>query len=224
MKTRKWTYRLLVRMPMLLILLSVIAVTLLRWVPVRHTPVMLKRAYQFRGDQGYRSEQEWVSLEDMSPELIEAVILSEDQKFYAHHGFDFGEMRRMWKAHKRGGSKLRGCSTISQQTAKNVFTFGTRTWVRKAAETWWTFLIELIWGKRRILEVYLNVVEWGRGTFGAEAAAHEYFGVPASSLLSEQAAAMAVCLPRPLLERPDHLTPEGRRKRVRILEQMSHHP
>lgn len=221
MKKRSRSYRLLVRIPALFILFSVILVTLLRWAPVRYTPVMLKRAFQFRGDKCYRTEQEWVPLERISPELIDAVLLAEDQKFHIHHGFDFGEIRLMMHTHRTRGTGFRGCSTVPQQTAKNVFTFGTQTWVRKAMESWWTVLIELIWGKRRIIEVYLNVVEWGRGTFGAETAAEEYFGVHAASLRKEQAAAMAVCLPRPLLESPDRLSPDSRRKCGRILKQMS---
>lgn len=212
--------RVLVRTSLLFVLLSVILVTLLRWVPVRYTPVMLKRAFQFRGDRAYRTEQEWVSLEEIAPELIDAVIIAEDQKFFAHHGFDFVEIRRMWMSHRRNGTRLRGCSTLSQQTAKNVFTFGTRTWLRKAVEPYWTVLIEQIWGKRRILEVYLNVVEWGRGTFGAETASRRYFGTHAASLRTGQAAAMAACLPKPLLERPDGLSPEGRRKQRLVVEQM----
>ena len=220
MKKRGWTFRLLVRTPFLFLLFSLLLVTLLRWVPVCYTPMMLKRSFQFRNDKAYHTEQKWVPLEQISPELINAVILAEDQKFRWHHGFDFAELNRMWRSHRMYGSRLRGCSTLSQQTAKNVLTFGTRTWLRKAAETYWTSLIELIWGKRRIPEVYLNVAEWGRGTFGAETAAREYFGTTATDLLPEQAAAMAVCLPKPLLERPDHLSPESRQKYFKIIEML----
>ncbi len=220
MKTGKRTYRKVLAAPLALLLLSIATVTLLRWVPVGYTPVMLKRAFQFRSDVNYHSEREWVSLEDISPELIKAVIAAEDQRFYAHGGFDTREIRAMWGSHRRKGTPLRGCSTISQQTAKNVFTFGTRTVFRKVAEAWWTCLIERIWGKERILEVYLNVVEWGRGVYGAEKAAREYFGVGAGALTPEQASAMAVCLPRPLLERPDHLSPEGRVRYGKVLGQL----
>ena len=154
---RGWTYWLFVRIPILMITASILLVTLLRWVPVRYTPLMLKRAFQFRSDDSYHREQRWVSLEDMPPELIKAVVLCEDQKFYTHHGFDWDELRSVWRQHREEGAPLRGCSTISQQTAKNVFTFGTRTWIRKGMEAWWTVLIELILGKDRIMEVYLNV-------------------------------------------------------------------
>ena len=203
------------------VVLSLALVTLLRWVPVRYTPVMLKRAFQFREVQGFQTEQEWVSLGEISPELIKAVIAAEDGRFFKHHGFDTDAVRAMWKAHRKDGTPIRGCSTISQQTAKNVFTFGTRFPLRKIPEAYWTVLIELIWGKFRILEVYLNVAEWGRGIYGAERASIEYFGIPAANLNPAQAAAMAVCLPRPLLERPGSLSPEGKRRSGKIARQIS---
>ena len=212
-----WKYWLLVRIPLWFILASAALVTLLRWVPVRYTPVMLKRAFQFREDPSYRTEQKWVSLEDSSPELIEAVILAEDQRFYSHHGFDWDEVGAMWKAHREDGAKIRGCSTISQQTAKNVFTFGSPTFVRKGLEAWWTVLIELIWGKNRILEVYLNVAETGRGIFGAECAARENYGVSAAQLDAPEAVALAVCLPHPLKATPFSPTPADRRRRAQLL-------
>lgn len=216
---RNWAYKLLVRTLLVFLVLSITLITLLRWVPVRYTPVMLKRAFQFREDKSYRAEQEWVSLDEISPELIKAVISSEDNKFHEHHGFDFTEIKDMLKQHLSDGSKLRGCSTISQQTAKNVFTFGTRSYARKIMETYWTALIELIWGKRRIMEVYLNVVEWGYGIYGAERASNEYYGMPANRLKTEQAAAMAVCLPKPLSATPDHLSPAEKHRCARIIEQ-----
>ena len=212
--------KLLVRTLLVFVLLSMALVTLLRWVPVRHTPVMLKRAFQFRDREDFRTDREWVSLEYVSPELIKAVIAYEDTRFFSHHGFDFKALKAMWKAHRADGARLRGCSTISQQTAKNVFTFGTHSPLRKIPEAWWTVLIELIWGKRRILEVYLNVAEWGVGLYGAERASIEYFGIPAANLHAEQAAAMAVCLPKPLLARPDNLPPEMKRHSSRILQRM----
>ena len=153
---RSWKYWVFIRIPFWFLVFSVLLVTLLRWVPVRYTPLMLKRAFQFRSDDSYHREQKWVSLEDISPELIKAVIYCEDQKYWAHRGFDWEELEVMWQQHRLEGSPLRGCSTISQQTAKNVFTFATPTWARKAVEAWWTCLIEWIWGKNRILEVYLN--------------------------------------------------------------------
>lgn len=214
---RSWKYWFFVRIPLLFILASIAMVTLLRWVPVRYTPVMLKRAFQFRSEENFRSDQKWVSLEEISPELIKAVILSEDQKFYSHHGFDWDELDAMWKAHKEEDAPLRGCSTISQQTAKNVFTFGTDTWLRKGLEAWWTVLIEHIWGKNRILEVYLNVAEMGKGIFGAELAAQAYYELPAADLDARQAVALAVCLPHPLVSNPIVPTPSDRRRRTLLI-------
>lgn len=213
-----WKYWLFVRIPIWFILASIAIVTLLRWVPVRYTPVMLKRAFQFRSEENYHSCQECVSLENISPELIKAVILAEDQKFYSHQGFDWDELQAMWQSHQQEGSPLRGCSTISQQTAKNVFTFGTDTWLRKGLETWWTFLIEHIWGKNRILEVYLNVAEMGKGIFGAELAAKEYYEVPAAELDARQAIALAVCLPHPLKSDPIVPLPADRARRINLIE------
>ncbi len=200
-KTLHWMMRCMVTF----LALSIGLVTLLRWVPVRFTPVMLKRVFQFRNIIDYRLEQEWVPLEAVSPELIKAVLAAEDGRFYSHHGFDWQEIGFMWKSHREEDTPIRGCSTLSQQTAKNVFTFGTPTVFRKAIEAYWTVLIELIWGKRRILEVYLNVSETGRGLFGAEAAAKYYYGIPARRLDLKQAAALAVCLPDPLRLQPDNL-------------------
>lgn len=213
-------YWLLVRIPVWFILASLALVTLLKWVPVRYTPMMLKRAFQFRQEPSYRSEQEWVSLESISPELIKAVILAEDQKFYSHHGFDWDELNNMWKTHKEEGAPIRGCSTISQQTAKNVFTFGTSTWLRKGLEVWWTFLMEHIWGKKRILEVYLNVAEMGKGIFGAELAAEAYYEVHAAELDTRQAIALAVSLPHPLISTPIVPTPTDRRRRTLLITQL----
>lgn len=217
---RSWKYWFFVRIPLWFILASIALVTLLRWVPVRYTPVMLKRAFQFRSEENYRSYQEWVSLEEISPELIKAVILAEDQKFYSHHGFDWDELDTMWKSHQEEGTPLRGCSTISQQTAKNVFTFGTDTWLRKGLEAWWTVLIEHIWGKNRILEVYLNVAEMGKGIFGAELAAQAYYEVSAADLDARQAVALAVCLPHPLVSNPIVPTPFDRRRRTQLITQV----
>lgn len=198
-------------------LTSIALVTALRWVPVRYTPVMLKRDFQFRKSADYHTRQDWVSLDQISPELISAVLTTEDQRFFSHHGFDWRELRTVWKKHRTAGKPLRGCSTISQQTAKNVFTFGTPTVARKAVESYWTVLIEMLWGKRRILEVYLNVAEMGRGIFGAEAAAGNYYGIPARRLDKKQAASIAVCLPRPLVSNPDCLDKESRARLNRLL-------
>ena len=217
---RRWIITVFVRIPLCLVLFSVTLVTLLRWVPVRHTPMMLKRTLQFRQEGGYHPTQEWVSLDEVSPELIKAVVLAEDQKFYSHSGFDWAELRGMWEAHRKEGAPLRGCSTISQQTAKNVFTLGTRTWLRKGCEVWWTLLIELLWGKDRIMEVYLNVVEMGPDLYGMQAASLEYYGIPALELSTKEAVYLVVCLPEPLRSTPFRLSGTNQRRRSRILAEM----
>lgn len=214
---RSWKYWLFVRIPFWFILASIALVTLLRWVPVRYTPVMLKRAFQFRQEPGYRSEQEWVSLDEFSPELIKAVVLAEDQKFWKHHGFDWEEIGLMWESRRQQGTRIRGCSTISQQTAKNVFTFGSPTIIRKGLEAWWTFLIEMIWGKERIIEVYLNVVEMGQGVYGMQTASKKYFGLTADELSAKESVCLAVCLPAPLTCSPFQLTRKEIRRRNRLI-------
>lgn len=218
MKGRRITYWLFIRTPFWMLVTSVALVTLLRWVPVRYTPLMLKRSFQFRNEENYHSEQKWVSLEDIAPELIQAVIAAEDQKFWDHHGFDWDELRGMWRSHRLEGTPLRGCSTISQQTAKNVFTFATPTWGRKAVEACWTILIETIWGKNRILEVYLNVAETGKGLYGVEAATVKYYNQRAAGISAKQAVALAVCLPHPLFSNPIEPSAYDRARRTRMID------
>ena len=217
MKGHRISYWLFVRIPFWILVFSVALVTLLRWVPVRYTPLMLKRAFQFRNEENYHSEQKWVSLEDIAPELIQAVIAAGDQKFWDHHGFDWDELLRMWRAHMREGTPLRGCSTITQQTAKNVFTFATPTWRRKIIEAYWTCLIEWIWDKNRILEVYLNVAETGNGLYGIESASDYYYGIPADELNLRQSVSIAVCLPSPLVTHPDNLPANVRNRYSQII-------
>ena len=191
---KRLAYRLFVKIPFWTVVISILLVTALRWIPVRFTPLMLVRTVQ---DKDIPTRQHWVKLEQVSPALIQAVIASEDNRFADHHGFDRKELEKMWADHKEKGKKIRGCSTISQQVAKNVFTFGSRTWARKALESYWTVLIEKIWGKRRIMEVYMNVAETGPGLYGMEAAARHYYGIPAREVDRKQACTLAACLPDP---------------------------
>ena len=164
---------------------------------------MLKRTIENAANQDYRNRQAWTSKENISPVLIDAILLTEDQRFYSHNGFDFQELRKMKKEHLTNGKGIRGCSTISQQVAKNCFTFGSPTWLRKGIEAYYTALIEILWGKERILEVYLNIAETGRGLFGMEAACQRYFGTPASEISVSDAAALACVLPKPLTRTPE---------------------
>ena len=174
-----------------LALLLVASVAIHRFVPPPATFLMVTRALD-GGEMNYR----WRSLNDISPRLVEAVIASEDSTFCAHRGFDMKAIEKALKANERGG-RIRGGSTISQQTAKNVFLWPGRDWVRKGLEAGYTVLIETLWGKRRIVEVYLNVAEWAPGVYGAEAAAQHWFGKSADELSAREAARLAAILPSP---------------------------
>lgn len=198
---RKVLSVLFVYLPAGAVLASIMLVVLLKWVPITGTPLMLVRKVQNEGN--VITKCTWTPLEEISPEMVCAVIAAEDQKFFDHNGFDFDELAEMKSSHLSDGTPVRGCSTISQQTAKNCFTFCSRTWVRKAVEAYFTVLIEKIWGKKRILEVYLNVAEMGLGIYGAEAAAMHYFHIHASDLTMGDASSLACCLPNPLQRSPD---------------------
>jgi len=161
-------------------------------VPPPFTILMVQRLFEGKG-WDYR----WRPIERMSPALVQAAIAAEDARFCEHDGFDFQAMEKAWKNNQKGG-RIKGGSTISQQTAKNVFLWPARSYVRKGLEAYFTVLIETIWGKRRIMEVYLNVAEMGAGTYGVEAASRRYFGVSADKVTRAQAARLVAILPNPL--------------------------
>ena len=142
-------------------------------------------------------KHDWVSMKKISPHLQLAAVSSEDQNFFVHHGFDLEALRKVVKDSKGSDKKLRGASTISQQTAKNIFLWPQRSWIRKGLEVWFTGLIELFWSKKRILEVYLNSIEMGDGIYGAESAAQSYFNLTARELTKYQAASIIAVLPNP---------------------------
>ncbi|MCG2417463.1 monofunctional biosynthetic peptidoglycan transglycosylase [Aequorivita sp. F47161] len=174
--------------------LTVVWVLLYKFVPVPYTPLMAIRAIE--GDENYKTRHDWVPIEAISPYLQLAVICAEDQTFLSHSGFDREAIEKAL-ANNEKGKKLRGGSTISQQTAKNVFLWPDRTWFRKGLEAYFTLLIETLWSKERILEVYLNSIEMGNGVFGAEAASQYWFKKSAKNLKVENAAAIAAILPSP---------------------------
>ena len=182
---------------LLVVGLSVFWVGWHRFAPVSGTALM-----GMRGLGGQEIRQAWVPLDEVSPEIVRAVIAAEDNKFCRHAGFDLGEMRAAF-TEARGGGRVRGASTISQQTAKNVFLWPGGGYVRKGAEAWFTGLSELLWPKRRIMEVYLNVAEWGDGHFGIEAAARARFGKNAADLNAAEASLLAAVLPSPQKWRVD---------------------
>jgi monofunctional biosynthetic peptidoglycan transglycosylase len=201
--------------------LSFLSVLAYRWIPVKVTPLMLIRCCQQMGrGEKIRLKHHWVSMDEgMTPDMALAVVASEDQRFMTHNGFDFDAISKAWDE-RQTGKRKRGASTISQQTAKNVYTFCTSTWARKGIETYYTLLIEWIWPKERILEVYLNSIEMGPGIYGAEAVAQEHFGKPAAKLTRAECALIAATLPNP--KRYSSKTPsQYMRKRQRdILNQM----
>lgn len=177
---------------------TILFVFVLRWCPVYVTPLMVIRCVQqVKRGEPIRLRHHWVALEDMSPHLPVAVMASEDQRFMEHHGFDFGEIGNAIKE-RRQGKRQRGASTISQQTAKNVFLWPGGGWVRKGLEVYFTGLIELMWSKSRIMEVYLNSIEMGDGIYGAEAVSQQHFGYPANELTRANCALIAATLPNPL--------------------------
>jgi len=201
----------LVRWAMLGVLVFIIlgpiaVVALYRVVPPPITWLMVERMVQGRG-----FDRRWVPLDQISPQLVRAVIASEDSGFCQHHGFDFNAIEKALH-HNAVSGRIRGGSTISQQTAKNVFLWPHRDWVRKGLETWFTVLIETLWGKPRIMEVYLNSIEWGPGVYGAEAAAQHNFRTSAARLSPAQAARLAAIIPKPLSWRAAAPGPYVRRR------------
>lgn len=200
---------------------SVLAVVLLRWMPVWVTPLMVIRTVQAdaHGDRFRGWHHTWVPLDEMSKWMPRAVVASEDGRFYDHHGFDFKEIQNAIDENRRG-KRQRGASTITQQTAKNVFLWPGHSWVRKGLEAYFTVLIELFWSKERILEVYLNSIEMGPDIYGAEAAATQLFGKPASALTKRQCALIAVSLPNPLKRDAANPTAYMRRRASTIMRYM----
>ena len=176
---------------------SIIAVLVLRFVPVYITPLMLIRSVEAMVDgETPKIKKDWMPLNKISQNMVQAVVASEDNLFMEHNGFSFRDIEKALE-HNKKGKRIRGGSTISQQTAKNVFLWPQRSWVRKGLETYFTYLIEFLWTKERIMEVYLNIIETGNGIYGVQAASRKYFGVNASNLTRSQAALIAVCLPNP---------------------------
>lgn len=188
-----WLRRLVVWVFVVAVVIPVGLTAVYRFVPPPITFLMVQRAFE-----GHGIHRRWRPLSEMSPALPRAVIAAEDQRFCEHNGFDFNAIEKAMAHNERRPNRIRGGSTISQQTAKNVFLWPQRSYVRKGLEAYFTLLIETMWGKRRIMEVYLNTVEWGPGVYGAEEAARRNFGVGANRLNQAQAARLAAILPSPL--------------------------
>jgi len=203
--------------------LSIVSVIIFKWVPIPFTPLMVTRIVEFKLDgKDAIFSHDWVPLSAISPNLQKAVIASEDGNFLKHYGFDFDAMQKALKNNKKG-RKLKGGSTISQQTAKNVFLWQGRSYIRKGLEAYFTVLIELIWGKERIMEVYLNSIEMGNGVYGAEEAARCWYKTKAIDLTKREAAGIAAILPNPRKYKAMNSSSyiEGRKdKIIRVMRQL----
>ncbi len=202
--------------------ISVFVVIVFKWVPVPFTPLMGIRALEHKMDgKEMTCSHEWVPIEKISKNLQRAVIASEDGNFLNHNGFDFNAMQKAMKSNEKG-KKLRGGSTISQQTAKNVFLWQGRSYFRKALEAYFTVLIELIWGKERIMEVYLNSIEMGDGVYGAQAAAKYWYRKDAAALSKREAAGIAAILPNPRKFKASNSSSYIERRKSRIVKHMDY--
>lgn len=202
--------------------ISVFSVMLFKFVPVPFTPLMVSRAIDnIREGNELEFSHDWESMKYISPNLQRAVIASEDATFLTHNGFDFEAIQKAMKNNEKG-RKLKGGSTISQQTAKNVFLWQGRSYLRKGLEAYFTVLIETIWGKERIMEVYLNSIEMGTNVYGAEAASQHWYQRTASSLTMQQAAGIAAILPNPRKFKAINSSSYTNRRKGRIVKLMRH--
>ncbi len=215
-KLRRFTLRFI----LWFFVISIGWVILARFVPILVTPLMLIRSVEavFDGEKP-RIKKDWVSIDKISPNMIQAVVAAEDNLFMQHNGFSFKDIEKAYK-HNKQGKRIRGGSTISQQTAKNVFLWPHRSWLRKGLEAYFTVLIEFFWPKERIMEVYLNVIETGDGIYGAQAASLFYFNTNASKLSKSQAVLIAVCLPNPRRFNPAKPSNYIRRRKNQIVNLM----
>lgn len=219
----KWIKRLILGF----LILSIGSVLLFKFVPVPFTFYMLQRCVVQKTDgEDMKLHKTWVPADEISPYIQLAVVCAEDQNYLRHNGFDFGAINKAIryneKMEEKGRNKRRGASTISQQTAKNVFLWHGRSWIRKGFEVYFTFLIETFWSKERIMEVYLNVIEFGNGVYGVEAAAQDYLGKPARKLSAGDAALMAVVLPNPRKFSIAKPTAYTRKRQAWCLQQMKY--
>ncbi len=204
------------------IALSILSVIIFKWVPVPITPLMMTRAIDNKMEgKDMILSHDWEPIENISPNLQKAVIASEDGNFLKHNGFDFNAMQKAFKSNQKG-KRLKGGSTISQQTAKNVFLWQGRSYLRKGLEAYFTVLIELIWGKERIMEVYINSIEMGNGVYGAEAAAQHWYRKSAADLTKQEAAGIAAILPNPRKYKATNSSSYIQRRKGKIVRVMNH--
>lgn len=194
--------RFILKSILLFLIISVGSVLIYRFVPIYYTPLMAIRSIEKKQEQKTTHfQKKWIPIEQMSPNIIQAVVASEDNLFLQHNGFSIDDIKKVLE-NKSDKKRIRGASTITQQTAKNVFLWPKRSWIRKGLEAYFTVLIEFIWDKKRIMEVYLNVIEMGDEVYGIEAASKHYFKKSASNLSKWESASIAVCLPNPRVYHP----------------------
>ena len=181
----------------IMFIMSLFFVVLYKFVPVYYTPLMFIRGYeQLRESRPFSIQHEWVPIDEISQQLVQAVVASEDNLFLVHNGFDYDQIE-IAKQEAKKGKRQRGASTISQQASKNVFLWPGKSYIRKGLEAYFTVLIEFVWGKQRIMEVYLNSIEMGEGIYGAEAVSQLHFNKLAAELTTQESALIAVTLPNP---------------------------
>ncbi|AXF61773.1 monofunctional biosynthetic peptidoglycan transglycosylase [Leclercia sp. W6] len=217
-----WLRRIVIRILLIMAVFWGGGIALFSFLPVPFSAVMVERQVSnwLSGNFSYFAHSDWVSMDEISPWMGLAVIAAEDQKFPQHWGFDVGAIEKALAHNERNESRIRGASTLSQQTAKNLFLWDGRSWVRKGFEAGLTLGIETVWSKKRILTVYLNIAEFGEGIFGVEAAARRYFNKPASRLTASEAALLAAVLPNPIRFKASAPSGYVRSRQAWILRQM----
>ncbi|WP_144603710.1 monofunctional biosynthetic peptidoglycan transglycosylase [Algoriphagus algorifonticola] len=222
MKIIRWFSRFILKIIIWFFIVSIGLVIIYRFVPVPLTPLMVIRLVEQSIDEKkeLRLYKDWVPMEEISRHASQAVYASEDQKFLQHSGFDMEAMKKAWEGNKKG-KRIKGASTITQQTVKNVFLWPGRNYVRKGLEAYFTVLVELLWPKERIMEVYLNVIEMGPGIYGIEAAAQTFYGKSAKKLTRGEAAMIAAVLPNPIRWSPRRPTNYISGRQGWILRQMN---
>lgn len=222
MKLVRTIWRIIWKTTMWFFIISIGLTIIYRFVPVPVTPLMVIRLVEqtFDPEKKVRLYKDWVPMSEISRHAPQAVFAAEDQKFLTHKGFDFAAMEKAWENNKKG-KRIKGASTITQQTVKNVFLWPGRSYLRKGLEAYFTVLVELLWSKERIMEVYLNVIEMGGGIYGIEAAAQAYYNKPASKLNINQAAMIAAVLPNPIRWTPAKPTGYIRGRQSWIMRQMN---
>lgn len=208
----KWFKRIFI----FLFIAQLVYIVALKWI---NPPITITQIVSFINKNGMHRQNVYAN--SISPNAKLAVIAAEDQLFPDHNGFDWKSIQKAMEYNQRKPGRVRGASTISQQTAKNVFLWQGRSWIRKGLETYFTFMIEKIWGKKRILEVYMNVAEMGKGIFGIEQAAQSYFNKPATKLTTPEAAAIAAVLPNPVKYTVNPMSAYVSARRAKIVQQMN---